>query len=64
MEKRFYNAKELGVYLGLSEDTLRKWAVRGRIPFSKFGKSLRFDIKKIDAWIKRKECYYVNKNFS
>ena len=58
MEKRFYNSKELSFYLGLSEETVRKWAVRGQLPFSKFGKSLRFDIRKIEAWIKQKECYY------
>ena len=58
MEKRFLKAKELAIYLGLSEETVRKWAIRGQIPFSKFGKSLRFDIKKIDTWIKQKECYY------
>lgn len=58
MDKRFFNAKELATYLGLSEETIRKRAQRGTIPFSKFGKSLRFDIRKIDTWIKQKECYY------
>jgi len=64
IEKRFYNAKELGVYLSMSEDTIRKWAVRGRIPFSKFGKALRFDIKRIESWLKKKECVYTRKTFS
>ena len=64
MEKRFLNAKELACYLALSEDTVRKWAVRGRIPFSKLGKALRFDIKRIEPWLKNKECAYTRKVFN
>ena len=64
MEKRFLNAKELACYLCLSEDTVRKWAVRGRIPFSKFGKSLRFDLQKLESWLKNKECPYTRKVFN
>lgn len=64
MEKRFLTAKEAAVYLGLSEATVRKWAMRGRIPFTKFGKSLRFDIRKIDSWAAKKECAYVPNVFT
>ena len=55
MEKRFYNAKEIACYLGVSEDAVRKWAARGYIPFVKLGKSLRFDRDKLERWIKDKE---------
>ena len=64
MEKRFFTAVEISVYLGLSEDTIRKWAIRGQIPFVKFGKSLRFDIRRVDSWAKDKECVYSKKNFN
>ncbi len=64
MERRFYNAREIACYLGMNEDTVRKWAVRGRIPFSKFGKSLRFDMKRIEVWVKNKECAYTRKVFN
>ena len=64
MERRFYNAKDLGCYLGVSEDAVRKWALRGYIPFIKLGKSLRFDMIKVEAWLKNKECSYVRTNFS
>lgn len=59
MEKRFLTARETAFYLGLSEDTIRKWAIRGKIPFFKFGKALRFDIEKINRWANQKACYYV-----
>jgi len=64
IERRFYNAKDMAHYLGISEDSIRKWAIRGRIPYSKFGKSLRFDLRKIETWIKDKECAYVRKAFN
>jgi len=54
IEKRFYTAREIGFYLGLNEETIRKWAQRGRIPFSKFGKALRFDLRAVENWVKRK----------
>ncbi len=63
MERRFYSAKDIAVYLGVSEDAVRKWALRGQIPFIKLGKSLRFDMIKIDGWLKGKECAYVRKEF-
>ena len=63
MERRFYNAKEIGFYLGVSEDAVRKWALRGYIPFVKLGKSLRFDMIKVETWVKNKECSYSRKEF-
>jgi len=55
VEKRFLTAAEMARYLGLSEDTIRKWIVRGKIPYSKFGKSVRFDLQRIEPWIKDSE---------
>lgn len=63
MERRFYNAKDIACYLGVSEDAVRKWTQRGYIPFIKLGKSLRFDMIKIEGWLKSKECSYVRKEF-
>lgn len=64
MERRFYNAKEISIYLGVSEEAVRKWAIRGRIPFVKLGKSLRFDKIKIDFWVKTKEPAYCQREFN
>ena len=52
MDKRYFNAKEISTYLGVSEVAVRKWAIRGRIPFVKLGKSLRLDMIKVDTWVK------------
>lgn len=63
MERRFIGIKDLAIYLGLSQNTIRKWVGQGRIPFIKFGKALRFDLKRIDTWANEKECAYVRKHF-
>lgn len=55
MEKRFLNIKEIAEYLCLSESTIRAWVKTGRIPFSKLGRCVRFDILKINEWLKQKE---------
>ena len=60
MEKRFLNTKELAEYLGLSEDAIRAWVKKGSISFYKFGRAVRFDLIKIENWIKSKERKPVN----
>ena len=63
MEKRFYSTKDISCYLGVTEAAVRKWAVRGRIPFVKLGKCLRFDMMKVNDWLKEKECAYIRREF-
>ena len=53
--KRFLNVPETAVYLGLSEDTIRAWVKQGKIPFTKLGKAVRFDLFRIEPWLKAKE---------
>lgn len=53
--KRFANTKEIAVYLCLSEDTIRAWVKSGEIPFSKLGRAVRYDLRRIESWLKSKE---------
>ena len=55
--RRFLNVSEVAVYLGLSDDTIRCWVKNGKIPFSKLGKSVRFDLQRIEPWLKTKESF-------
>lgn len=54
--KRFMNIPELAKYLAMSQDAIRNWVKRGEIPFSRFGRSIRFDMRKIETWLKNKEA--------
>lgn len=64
MERRFYNARDIACYLGVSEDAVRKWALRGFIPSLKLGKSLRFDMIRVNGWLKNKESVYSQREFN
>ncbi len=59
MDKRFLNTTELAGYLGMSEHTIRSWVKFGRIPFCKFGRAVRFDLRRIERWLKDKECHML-----
>ncbi len=52
--RRFLTSKEVAVYLGLSEPTIRKWVQKGKIPCYRFGRAVRFDVRQIEAWAKTK----------
>lgn len=58
--QRFLDVKSLAQYLCLSEDTIRAWVKTGQIPFSKLGRAVRFDLLKIEPWLKRKESVFIN----
>ena len=51
MEKRFLSVKELSIYLGITEGTLRVWVCYKKIPYTKVGKSVKFDLKRIEKWL-------------
>jgi excisionase family DNA binding protein len=53
---KFLNTKEVSEYLGLAESTIRAWVKAYKIPYSKLGRSVRFDIIKMNGWLKSKEC--------
>lgn len=54
-EKRFLDINEAAVYLGISKNTLYHWAAQGRFPYVKMGHLVRFDIKRIETWIKERK---------
>ena len=49
--KELLTAKETAKLLGLSEITIYKLTYRKQIPFTKIGRTKRFDKTKILAWI-------------
>ncbi|MBU1134508.1 MAG: helix-turn-helix domain-containing protein [Candidatus Omnitrophica bacterium] len=53
MEKRYVGIKEISEYLGISINTAYAWRYRRKIPFTKMGKLVKFDLKKIEAWLEK-----------
>lgn len=55
-ERRYLNAREAAKYLGFGEDNkainvIYQWVHRGKIPYTKVGRTLRFDIQVLDQWM-------------
>ncbi len=53
MNKRLININELSEYIGLSISTIYSWVSRRRIPFVKCGRLTKFDLERINEWIKK-----------
>ena len=52
ISENFVTAVELAKTLGVSVHTIRKWRIHERIPYHKFGRSLRFRISEVLTAIK------------
>ena len=54
-KKRYVDIRFLTQYLSIKEPTIRDWIRFKKIPFFRIGKCIRFDLTKIDDWLKEKE---------
>ncbi len=49
--------KELADRLKMSQETIRQWTYRGRIPCLRLSpKLIRYSWKAIEDWLKKREC--------
>lgn len=55
MEKRYVTVAEISQYLGFKQSAIRKWIRQGRIPFNRFQRNIRFDLKLIEQWASEKQ---------
>jgi len=60
MEKRFIGPQELSQYLDLKLDTIYSWIWQKRIPYHKFGRLVRFDLREIEDWAKENRVKEMN----
>ena len=54
LEKRFLRIEELSKYMGTPVATLYTWTHQKKIPHLKMGRSVRFDLREIEAWLKER----------
>jgi len=54
-QKRFIGIEELAEYLDLKRSTIYQWVHQQKIPYYKLGKRVKFDLEKIENWLKKKE---------
>lgn len=53
VKQRLINIRELAAYSGFSLSALYSMVSQKRIPYVKIGHSIRFDLQKIDEFIKK-----------
>jgi excisionase family DNA binding protein len=58
MDRRFLTSREVAEYLGLSEPTIRAWVRMGKIPCYRLGRAVRFDLRQIETWVKKKAVVF------
>ena len=56
---RMVDVDGVAAYLSLSPHTIRDWVKKGRIPFVKLGRAVRFDLKELESWVESKKVPQV-----
>ena len=60
IEKRFLDMNECSKYVGITKGTLYVWVCRRKIPYLKIGNLVKFDVQRIERWMKNKEINEMN----
>ena len=50
--ERWRTATEASEYLAISEATLQRWLSERELPVHRVGRTLRFKLSEIDAWVR------------
>lgn len=50
--KQMLSVLEAAKYLGVSVSAIRKWQRHKTIPFCRMNGSIRFDVQKLDGWVR------------
>ena len=58
--KRYIGVRECAEYLGIKVSTVYSWVHLRNIPYIKMGRLVKFDILKLESWIKEKEIKTIN----
>ena len=49
-KRSLWNVAQVAEFLSVSQNTVRDWVYKRKIPFRKAGQSLRFDPEEIERW--------------
>ena len=60
MERRFLGINDFSQYLGVAKGTLYVWVCHKKIPYTKVGRLIRFDLRKIEKWLEENSVEVYN----
>lgn len=49
--ERWLSVDEIAFHLGVSKESIYRWAERGKIPAHKLGRQWKFKASEVDSWI-------------
>ena len=53
MIRRLINVQDMAAYIGTTPGVIYQMVSQKTIPYVKIGRSTRFDMQKVDAWIEK-----------
>ncbi|MBK8202616.1 MAG: helix-turn-helix domain-containing protein [Bdellovibrionales bacterium] len=58
--ERWLSVDEIAHHLGVSKESIYRWAEAGKIPANKVGRQWRFKVSEVDAWVKAGQAIEQN----
>ena len=49
--EKWVSLEEVAEHLGVSQDAIREWIKKGKLPFYKAGRLYRFRLSEVDKWL-------------
>jgi excisionase family DNA binding protein len=53
--ERWANIREIAEHLGVSDDTIRIWIRKDKIPYYRIGKQYKFQFSEVDEWVRSRQ---------
>lgn len=61
MTDKWLTIEQIADYLQVSREKLYRLCQKGKMPASKVGGQWRFDLKEVDAWVRKQRPKYIKK---
>ena len=49
--ERWVNLKDIAEHLSASQDAIREWIKKGKIPYCRAGRAYKFRLSEVDRWL-------------
>ena len=50
-KSRWLSVDDIAQHLGVSKETIYRWAEKGKIPSHKVGRQWKFNLQQVDEWV-------------
>jgi excisionase family DNA binding protein len=57
--ERWLSVEEISLHLGVSKETVYRWAEKGKMPAHKVGRQWKFKVSEVDGWVVKGEANQV-----